>query len=252
MRKNLRTRTATTYTVDAEILKLAGPDAAELAKPYVWKTVGGALAAVDLLAGQNAHKVVEHEAPGLKVYAVYRYAHRNTTALVLMSVIEISDDTAARLHTAVRKARPVTITYTKADGTGTVRTIEPHSLRATRAGDVTVKAADRDSGEMRTFRVDRISAYTVHRTAFTVRTEAPAPAKADLVRAWGDGRVARSMFEALPRRVRSVEGFTGRTSPSTLALGPSGWSVGVLLDDGFTHLTPAGTVRASVNDLVLL
>jgi predicted DNA-binding transcriptional regulator YafY len=184
MRKNTGKITATTFTVDPEILKLAGQDAAELAKPYVWPTAEQALKVVRMLAAQNGHKVVEHEAPGLRVYAIYRYAHRNATAMVLMSVIEISDDTAARLHKAVRREQPVTVTYTKADGTETVRTIEPTSLATTKAGDVIVKAMDRASDAARTFRLDRISAYTVHRTRRTVRTEAPAPAKAELWQQW--------------------------------------------------------------------
>jgi hypothetical protein len=192
-------------------------------------------------------EVFEYDMPGLKVVALL-------TGGTLMTVFTVEDDIAARLHTAVRKARPVTVTYTKADGTTTVRTIEPTGLRTTRAGDTIVKAADRDSGEMRTFRLDRISAYTVHRTAFIVRMDTPAPAKADLVQAFRTQpvRPGRDVFAQVPRRVRSAEGFTGRTSPSTLVFGPSGWSVKILLDDGFTGRTPTGTVRASLDDLVLL
>lgn len=117
--------------------------------------------------------VAEYELPGLKVVALLIDGE-------LFTVFEIADDTAARFHRAVRKSFPVTITYTKADGAETVRTIEPTALRLTKAGDVTVKAMDRDSGEARTFRLDRVSAYTLHRTRPTVRTEAPAPSKAEL------------------------------------------------------------------------
>lgn len=117
--------------------------------------------------------VAEYELPGLTVIALLLDGEPFT-------VFEIADDTAARFHRAVRKSFPVTISYTKADGTETVRTIEPTSLRLTKAGDVTVKAMDRDSGEARTFRLDRVSAFTLHRTRPTVRTEAPAPSKAEL------------------------------------------------------------------------
>jgi predicted DNA-binding transcriptional regulator YafY len=62
----------------------------------------------------------------------------------------------------------VTITYVKADGSETIRTIEIREVKTTKAGDVILRAADRQSGELRTFRADRIQAYTIHRTAYTV------------------------------------------------------------------------------------
>jgi predicted DNA-binding transcriptional regulator YafY len=62
----------------------------------------------------------------------------------------------------------VTITYVKADGTETIRTIEIHDVIVTNAGDIILRAADRDTQEMRSFRLDRIVSYTVHRTAYTV------------------------------------------------------------------------------------
>jgi predicted DNA-binding transcriptional regulator YafY len=73
---------------------------------------------------------------------------------------------------------PVTITYTKADGTETIRTIEIHDVRTTKAGAVILRAADRETREMRTWRLDRIRAYSIHRTAYTVPVpadETPAP-----------------------------------------------------------------------------
>jgi predicted DNA-binding transcriptional regulator YafY len=83
----------------------------------------------------------------------------------------------ALLHAADRH-HPVTITYTKADGTTTVRTIETYDIVTTKAGHITLKAMDRETGERRTFRLDRIQAYTVHRTAYTVALpEADAPAR---------------------------------------------------------------------------
>ena len=39
---------------------------------------------------------------------------------------------------------------------------------ASKAGDIVIKAMDRTSGESRSFRLDRLVAYTVHRTAYTV------------------------------------------------------------------------------------
>jgi|GEM_PF-3162683 len=90
---------------------------------------------------------------------------------------QTEDRTLTDLARALDRRRPVTITYTKADGTETVRTIEIHDLRTTKNGDVIFRAADRQSREMRTFRVDRITAYTLHRGRYTVvLPEAPAVA----------------------------------------------------------------------------
>lgn len=122
-------------------------------------------------------QVWEYERPGLHVYA---YVTDGTVELV----ISVSDDDASRLHKAVRKQQPVTVSYVKADGEETVRTIEPTGLQLTKSGDVIVKALDRKSDEHRSFRLDRVLAYTVHRTRFLVRTPAPAPSKAELVRAF--------------------------------------------------------------------
>lgn len=87
-----------------------------------------------------------------------------------------ASETEARTTTRLLKAwdarRPVTITYTKADGSTTIRTIEIYDVKVTKAGDVILKAMDRDSGESRTFRLDRISHYTIHRTAYTVPRDA--------------------------------------------------------------------------------
>lgn len=88
---------------------------------------------------------------------------------------ETTAQTLTRLLAAADRHHPVTITYTKADGTQTVRTIEIHDARTTKAGAIILRAADRQSGEMRTFRLDRIQAYTVHRTAYTVERPATEP-----------------------------------------------------------------------------
>ena len=81
---------------------------------------------------------------------------------------ETSNQTLTRLIKALDAKHPVTITYTKADGTETIRTIEIADVIVTAAGDIVLRAADRDTQEMRSFRIDRIEAYTVHRTAYTV------------------------------------------------------------------------------------
>lgn len=89
--------------------------------------------------------------------------------------------TLTRLITSLDKTQPVTITYLKEekDDTGhrtgrlveTVRTIEIQDFVISQAGDILIKALDRETGEMRSWRLDRLVSYTVHRTAYTV--EAP-------------------------------------------------------------------------------
>lgn len=63
------------------------------------------------------------------------------------------------LYRAVDAGRLVVIGYRKAEGTESVRTIRPLDLRATTAGDIVVRAADHQTGEDRSFRVDRITSH---------------------------------------------------------------------------------------------
>lgn len=81
---------------------------------------------------------------------------------------ETSTQTLTRLITALDKQQPVTLTYTKADGTQTIRTVEAYDIVVSAAGDILLKAMDRETGEARSFRVDRIVTYTIHRSAYTV------------------------------------------------------------------------------------
>ncbi|MEE4541018.1 WYL domain-containing protein [Streptomyces sp. V4-01] len=92
---------------------------------------------------------------------------------------QTTEQTLAAMYRATARRHPVTITYIKADGTETLRTIELADIRTTKAGDIILRAADRQTGELRTFRLDRIQAYTIHRTAYTVALpETGAPARA--------------------------------------------------------------------------
>lgn len=75
---------------------------------------------------------------------------------------ETTEQTLTRLIKAMDKARPVTITYTRADATETIRTIEIYDITTSAAGDILIKAMDRETQEQRTFRVDRIKSYTIH------------------------------------------------------------------------------------------
>jgi len=87
-------------------------------------------------------------------------------------MIKATDQTKTlkALKTAAERQNPVTISYIRADGTETVRTIEifeiPEGL--TKGGKQIVKAMDRETGMARTWRVDRIVEFTVHRSRYVV------------------------------------------------------------------------------------
>lgn len=86
--------------------------------------------------------------------------------------------TTTDLVRAMDNQRPVTLTYTKKDGTETVRTIEIFEFRTTKQGDVILRAMDRQSGEARTFLISAIRTYTVHSGTYQVEipdTETPTP-----------------------------------------------------------------------------
>ncbi|MGK9463935.1 WYL domain-containing protein [Streptomyces sp. G6] len=101
---------------------------------------------------------------------------------------ETSTTTLTRLIKALDAKHPVTITYLKEEKdqagrkTGrlveTVRTIEVYDVVVSAAGDILLKAMDRETGESRSFRLDRIEAYTVHRSAYTVARPATDEPKA--------------------------------------------------------------------------
>lgn len=85
---------------------------------------------------------------------------------------ETSTQTLTRLITALDKQQPVTITYVKADNSTTVRTIEIFNVIVSNAGDILVRAIDRETGEARSFRIDRIQTYTIHRTQYAMERPA--------------------------------------------------------------------------------
>lgn len=242
MKKATGTRTATTHTL---LLGFPHEDREGLTGTYVWPSEDKARETVRVMTDVNGFEHTVHFAPGLEVHAFYVNGE-------LCTVIEFADGLAADLHTAVRKQQPVTVSYTKADGTDTVRTVEPRDVVATTDGSLIMRGIDRESEGTRSFRLDRISAYTVHRTRFTVRTPAPAPRKTDLVAAFRLG-APRPAFAGPAARVQSVtEGFKGRTIPETRTQGPSGWTVKVRLEAPWTSLTPSGTVRVRETDLIRL
>lgn len=61
----------------------------------------------------------------------------------------------------------VDLDYVDEQGNRGTRVIEPYSLRRTRSGDLLLYAVKRETGEDRSYRVDRIQRATVTRTSFT-------------------------------------------------------------------------------------
>ncbi|MDJ0460597.1 WYL domain-containing protein [Streptomyces sp. H27-C3] len=91
---------------------------------------------------------------------------------------ETTHQTLTRLINALDKQQPTTITYLKEEKdengrktghlTETVRTVEIYDFYVSNAGDILAKAMDRETGERRDFRIDRLVSYTVHRTAYVI------------------------------------------------------------------------------------
>jgi predicted DNA-binding transcriptional regulator YafY len=72
----------------------------------------------------------------------------------------LSSETLLTIAEAVRRHRSLEIDYVRGDGTPSTRAIEPLGLVA-RRGRWYVPAHDRASGELRTFRADRIGSATI-------------------------------------------------------------------------------------------
>lgn len=91
---------------------------------------------------------------------------------------ETSTQTLTRLIKAADRQHPVSITALKEEKddngkkTGrlvqTTRTIEIYDFYVSDAGNVLIKAMDRQSGERREFRLDRLISYSIHRTRYLV------------------------------------------------------------------------------------
>lgn len=73
-------------------------------------------------------------------------------------------NTLAHLMSAMIAGRAVTIRYIRKDGEVSRRRVEIHSFRVTNEGNITFYAWDERDQEMTTFRVDRVTHYTLHRT----------------------------------------------------------------------------------------
>lgn len=101
---------------------------------------------------------------------------------------ETTTQTLTRLIKAADRQHPVTLAYLKEEKdengrrTGrlveTVRTVEVYDFTVSAAGDIVIKAMDRSTGEARSFRLDRIQTYSIHRTRYLVARPAVDESKA--------------------------------------------------------------------------
>lgn len=102
--------------------------------------------------------------------------------------------TLADLYRSIDRQTVVTITYRDADGTESIRTVEPWDLRTTKSGRIQLRAGCRLRGDARSFYVDSIVSYTLHRIGFVLdRPEATTPA--------GRGIVVRSAAQLIAREL---------------------------------------------------
>ena len=65
----------------------------------------------------------------------------------------------------------VQLDYIKEGGERSMPTVEPYSVRRSSAGDLLLFAARADTGEIRSYRLDRIHSATVSRQTFQPRYE---------------------------------------------------------------------------------
>lgn len=169
---------------------------------------------LDYLVEYGYPEVFEYELAGLKVVAL-------ATGGSVDTVFSIEDADIARLHTAARTGRRMTIRYVKpsqlAFGPAEVsrRSIVVASVRLTKAGHVIVRAADLKIGEDRSFRADRITHTTLHRSA------APASASPTKTALAADFAARRPAAKAVipAQRAETIQVITDvyLTTPGTAA-----------------------------------
>jgi predicted DNA-binding transcriptional regulator YafY len=129
--------------------------------------------------------------------------------------------TLADLYRALDRKHAVTITFDKEEKddagkkTGRlvedVRSVEPYDIQTTLAGDIVIKAMDRQTGESRTIRLDRVHAYTLHRSPFVIEVpEATTPA--------GRPTIVRSTAQVIARELGRDYLPARRITPDQTAL----------------------------------
>lgn len=122
-----------------------------------------------------------------------------------MIKIKGTEDAYRRMVKAAGKHFPVTITYTRQDGSITVRTIEVYELTRNKKGDRYAKAmvrTDSPAGELRSFRLDRVLSITVHRTAYKLTVPTPKSIQIPISRPVPE--ILREMAAGTPERTKRV------------------------------------------------
>jgi predicted DNA-binding transcriptional regulator YafY len=90
--------------------------------------------------------------------------------------------TLTDLYRAIDHQHAVTVTFVDEKGEETVRTVEPWDIRTTKNGRIQLRAGCRLRGDARSFYIDAIRSYTVHRIGFVLdRPEATTPAGKSIV-----------------------------------------------------------------------
>jgi len=78
--------------------------------------------------------------------------------------------TLTKIEKALDNGRPVRIAYVKPDGERSQRTLEVYEIKISKAGDVYVRALDKNKGASRSFRIDRIVSATIQRGRVSMLT----------------------------------------------------------------------------------
>lgn len=110
---------------------------------------------------------------------------------------------------AAQNRQLVALEYTNEEGARRTPTIEPYSLRRSRAGAVSLAAHDVDSDHIKYYRVDRIRGAQVLERTFIPRhaielSPASAPVAAPMQRASGFRRVSRARSSGTARRTKYI------------------------------------------------
>lgn len=247
MRENTGRRTVTTtnFVVYHNRTEAASSDwTSEQAETAEWTIRGYADAHLESDRDANGYRVPvevwEYEVPGLLVFALVESG-------IVVTVFVISEDDLARVHTALRTGREMTIRYVKESGEVSRRRVRPQSLVFTKGRDYLLRAEDdRRDGDSRSFRWDRVTHTTLHR-----RIRRAAPSKAALV-SQAAASLVTGPAPVTGRVVHPRYGFSGTVQDGTQAFSPSGWSVIVRLDEAYAHLSVGGTTRVSEAELKVI
>ena len=89
--------------------------------------------------------------------------------------------TLAHLLAAMDAQRAVTLRYVDQSGKVSRRAVELHAIEVTASGAVVVRGWCRRRAEVRTFRLDRVTAYTLHRVPHLATYRCPVTPVADQV-----------------------------------------------------------------------